>query len=254
MSFHILECWESCSAGRQVFTPYGATEALPVCSIGSKEILAETAARTREGAGVCVGRPVPANRLAIIRISDKPIRDWSDDLLAPCGQIGEIVVQGPVVTREYYARPDQTALAKIADPARNSFYHRMGDVGYLDEHGRLWFCGRKAHRVETATGTLFTIPCEAVFNNHPLVARTALVGVGPRKQAQPVVCVELKDQRRRVDWPHLEMELRELGASQPHTKGIAKFLRYPRLFPVDIRHNAKIFREKLAVWAAKQHS
>ncbi len=253
VSFRILECWEKLLApGVQVFTPYGATEALPVCSIGSQEILAETAQRTAEGAGVCVGRPVHFNQVAIIGITDDPIPEWTDDLLTPTDKIGEIVVQGPIVTRVYFRRPDLTARAKIADPSSGTFYHRMGDVGYLDERGRLWFCGRKAHRVQTPAGTLFTIPCEAVFNNHPRVARTALVGVGPPDKQRPVLCVELKESELRGDWPSLEAELRELGAAQPHTKTIGTFLLYPRAFPVDIRHNAKIFREQLALWAARK--
>src|SRR5262249_23504916 len=66
--------------GAQVHTPYGATEVLPVCSIGSDEILGETARRTAEGAGTCVGRPVDGIRVRIIRISDGPIPEWSDDL------------------------------------------------------------------------------------------------------------------------------------------------------------------------------
>ena len=53
----------------------------------------------------------------------------------------------------------------------------MGDLGYLDAQGRLWFCGRRAHRVKTKAGTLFTIPCEAIINEHPDVARSALVGI-----------------------------------------------------------------------------
>ncbi len=74
----------------------------------------------------------------------------------------------------------------------------MGDVGYRDNQGRIWFCARKAHRVVTATPggeTLFTIPCEAVFNTHPAVFRTALVGVGSPGAMRPVLCVER--QRRR---------------------------------------------------------
>ena len=134
--------------GVQVYTPYGATEALPVACIGSDEILGETRQRTAAGAGVCVGRPVDGVEVAIIRISDEPIAEWSDDLLVPPGEIGEIVVHGPVVTREYFNRPEATALAKIAAP--NDFYHRMGDLGYFDEQGRLWFCGRKSQRVVTA--------------------------------------------------------------------------------------------------------
>jgi acyl-CoA synthetase (AMP-forming)/AMP-acid ligase II len=235
----------------RLHTPYGATEALPVTSIGNDEILGETRRRTAAGGGVCVGRPVEGMRVAIIPIRDEAIPTWSDDLPLKPGELGEIAVQGPVVTREYFHRPEATALAKIADPARNSFWHRMGDVGYFDAKGRLWFCGRKAHRVITATGTLYTIPCEAVFNAHPQVFRTALVGVGPAGSARPVLCVELRPEHRNADRETLRGELLALGQTLPHTRAIQTFLFHPA-FPVDIRHNSKIFREKLALWAAKQ--
>jgi acyl-coenzyme A synthetase/AMP-(fatty) acid ligase len=127
----------------------------------------------------------------------------------------------------------------------------MGDVGYLDDRGRLWFCGRKAHRVTTADGTLYTIPCEAVFNTHPAVYRTALVGVGPVGAQTPVLCVELEPDARTTDRDRLTRELLELGAKYEHTRGIRHVLYHPA-FPVDIRHNAKIFREKLAAWAARR--
>jgi acyl-CoA synthetase (AMP-forming)/AMP-acid ligase II/pimeloyl-ACP methyl ester carboxylesterase len=235
--------------GVQVFTPYGATEALPVASIGSDEILRDTARRTEEGAGVCVGRPVGGIDVKIIRISDEPIASWSDTLELPAGAIGEIVVQGPVVTRSYYNRPDSTRLAKIADPDRGTFWHRMGDLGYRDDDGRIWFCGRKSHRVVTPQITLFTIPCEGVFNAHPAVLRTALVGVVRDGATQPVLCVE----RDRETAPRTEEDLRRdllaLGAKYQYTQGITTILFHPG-FPVDIRHNAKIFREKLAEWAA----
>jgi acyl-CoA synthetase (AMP-forming)/AMP-acid ligase II len=241
-------------AGIQIFTPYGATEALPVCSIGSDEILGETRHQTDQGAGVCVGRPVEGMTVRIIAISDDPIPVWSDDLVVPDGTIGEIAVQGPIVTRRYYQRPESTALAKIAEPGGEGFYHRMGDVGYRDAQGRIWFCGRKSHRVITTDGTLFTIPCEGVFNTHPAVARTALVGVGAPGAQRPVLCVELcrpplgSDRRRVIE---IHRELLEIGAGHPHTREITTILFHPS-FPVDIRHNAKIFREKLAIWAARK--
>ncbi len=236
--------------GSEVFTPYGATESLPVCSIGSGEILGETRHATDRGAGVCVGRPVAGMRVEIIPIQNEPIAAWSDSLALPPGAIGEIVAQGPVVTRSYFGKNEATALAKIDDPATGGFFHRMGDVGYRDEGGRIWFCGRKAHRVRTSQGTLFTIPCEGVFNAHPWVARTALVGVGEPGQARPVLCVETIGSLGRRDWSRLRDELIALGKTNPTTRSIETFLRHPA-FPVDIRHNAKIFREKLAAWATK---
>jgi olefin beta-lactone synthetase len=235
--------------GVEIFTPYGATEALPVASIGTAEILGETAARTAEGAGTCVGTPVVPGSVTIIRITDDAISDWSDDLVLPSGETGEIVVRSPVVSRSYFNRPESTALAKIAGP-NGAIYHRMGDVGYFDDRGRLWFCGRKVHRVETSEGTLFTIPCERVFNTHLAVNRTALVGVSRNGATVPVLCVELKPETS-TPRDQIVKDLGQIAQEHPHTQSIQHFLFHPD-FPVDIRHNAKIFREKLAAWAAKR--
>ena len=239
------------AADAQVFTPYGATESLPVSSIGSAEILSETRHRTALGGGVCVGKPVPGITLRIIRITDEPIAVWSDSLVLGVGEIGEIAVRGDNVTREYFRRPDHTARAKIPVPAGGGFFHRMGDVGYLDASGRVWFCGRKAHRVTTPRGTLFTIPCEGIFNTHPTVFRTALVGVVRGGELQPVLCVELEPAARGESPEKIRDELLALGAAHELTREIRTVLFHPA-FPVDIRHNAKIFREKLAVWAARE--
>lgn len=248
-------------AGGEVHTPYGATESLPVCSIGDREVLGAaspgdgraapgTWSLTREGFGTCVGRPVPGIMLRVLRLVDGPVPAWDESLVLPPGEIGEIAVAGEPVTREYYGNPAATAAAKIPDGDR--LWHRIGDVGHLDREGRLWFCGRASHRVESADGTLYTIPCEAIYNRHPHVARTALVGVGERGRERPVVVVEPRPGRmpkRAADAERLEAELRSLGAGYAHTQGIETFLFHPA-FPVDVRHNAKIFREKLAAWAA----
>jgi acyl-coenzyme A synthetase/AMP-(fatty) acid ligase len=235
------------SPGVEIHTPYGATEALPVSSIGSAEILDETSKQTAAGKGVCVGRPAPGMDVKVIRITDEPIEAWSDALLVSDEEIGEIVAKGPVVTRAYYNRDASTKLAKIEDAVDGGFWHRMGDVGYLDGMGRLWMCGRKSHRVETAEGTLFTVPCEGVFNAHPQVFRTALVGAGEPGSQEPVLCVELEKTATSSE-EDIKRELFELGAKHSHTARIRRLLFHPS-FPVDIRHNAKIFREKLRPWA-----
>lgn len=239
------------SKDAEIHTPYGATEALPVASIGSKEILSDTRTKTAEGAGVCVGIPVCETRVKIIRISDRPIPEWSADLEMPKGEIGEIIVSGPVVTRSYFNREKSTRLAKILDPHSGGFYHRMGDIGYIDAQGRLWFCGRKAHRVATPERVFYTVPCEAVFNEHARVYRTALVGIVRERQLEPVLCVELEKDLGGVSQGLIRKELLALGARHAHTQPIRKIL-FHKKFPVDIRHNAKIFREKLAVWASRE--
>ena len=128
----------------------------------------------------------------------------------------------------------------------------MGDLGYVDDRGRVWFCGRKSQRVVTPERTYFTISCEGVFNAHTAVYRTALVGVARNGATEPVLCVEPE---KDVPIPRatLREELLALGAARPHTKAIQTIL-FHKNFPVDVRHNAKIFREKLAAWAGKELS
>jgi acyl-coenzyme A synthetase/AMP-(fatty) acid ligase len=230
-----------------IYTPYGATESLPSASITGKEIVAETWPQTRVGKGTCVGRRLPGMSIQIIKPVDGPLADWKDAEPLPAGTIGEIAVQGPVVTRAYDSNEAETNLAKISDGS--GFWHRMGDMGYLDGQGRLWFCGRKAHRVLTAAGPLYSVCCEAIFNEHPQVFRSALVGIGRAGEQQPVLLVELRE--KVADAQQLFAELRQLARANPLTAMIDTFLIHPA-FPVDIRHNAKIFREKLAVWAAER--
>jgi acyl-CoA synthetase (AMP-forming)/AMP-acid ligase II len=231
-----------------IHTPYGATEALPVATIESREILSECRDRTSQGAGTCVGKSLPGLDLRIIRMTDDPIADWNSDWEVPPGTIGEIVVKGPIATRHYHANPNADQLAKILEPD-GTHWHRMGDLGWQDDQGRIWFCGRKNHRVVTDGGTvLFTIPIEARFNNHPAVARTALVGIGDRPHQRPVLCVELRPGQTRF-WKKIAADLRAQAESDPALSLIRDFIHKP-VFPVDIRHNAKIFREQLAVWAA----
>jgi acyl-CoA synthetase (AMP-forming)/AMP-acid ligase II len=156
-----------------------------------------------------------------------------------------------LVSRRYFENPDADALAKIKEGRQ--IRHRMGDLGWMDKKGRLWFCGRKSHRVITAQETLFTIPCEAIFNNHPQVFRSALVGVGPRLQQQPVIIAELEKTTSPINFQTLEKELLSMAASNKLTQSIQTVL-FHKAFPVDIRHNSKIFREKLAIWAEKKIS
>jgi acyl-CoA synthetase (AMP-forming)/AMP-acid ligase II len=237
----------------EAYPTYGATEALPVATIGSREIMDETRRLTDAGHGVCVGRPVPGIEVKIIAISDDEIPIWSDELLLPQGQIGEIVVAGAVVTREYFNRPEATRMAKIHDPVRQILCHRMGDLGYCDDRGRLWFCGRKSQRVILTGQTLYTIPCEAIFNSHPEVLRSALVGARLRDRVVPVICIEPISRLTRAKRNRLRDELLVRASRFAHTSEI-RIILFHSSFPVDIRHNAKIFRETLAVWASRRLS
>lgn len=246
----ILARLRSClDAQAQVFTPYGATECLPLAVIESAELLQETRAATERGAGTCVGRPLAANCVRIIAISDDPIADWSGVRELPCGEIGEITVAGPSTTEAYHARPAATALAKIRDGARS--VHRMGDLGYFDAQGRLWFCGRKSQRVRAAGGDLYTEQAEPIFNAIAGVRRSALVGIGPAGAQLAVLLLELEPDAGEGAAERIEAEARNRARAFAHTRAIEHVL-FHCGFPVDIRHNAKIGREQLAVWAARR--
>lgn len=244
----VERCYRMLPDGAELWTPYGATECLPVAIVEGREVLAARAS-TESGAGILVGRPVAPNRVRVIRISDEPIADWSDDLIVPTGSIGEITVEGPTATKAYFRREQATRLAKIREG--EAIVHRMGDLGCFDADGRLWYLGRKSHRVVTTAGTLYTESVEGVFNAHPEVRRSALVGIGPRGTQRPVVCIELEAGVPKREWPRIEGELRALRARAECTRALDTFLRHDG-FPVDIRHNAKIGREKLAIWAAER--
>jgi olefin beta-lactone synthetase len=223
----------------QLHSPYGATEALPVASISAAEIDRGSVR------GACVGRPVAGIEVKIIAITGEPIETLTAATELSRGEIGEIVVRGPVVTKTYDAAPEATAAAKITDGA--TVWHRMGDCGYLDPDGKLWFCGRKVERVETPLGVLHTEPCEQVFRTHPRVARCALVGLGERGRQRAAIMVEAPCQNS-SECRAFARELRALAVRHHHTSAIKVFY-FRNKFPVDVRHNAKIHRLALAKWA-----
>ena len=235
-----------------VYTPYGATESLPVACNSATVVLNETASQTARGAGTCVGPRFPDIEWKVIEISDGLIPTLADATPVAMGKVGELIVKGAVVTDQYVTRTEANAQHKISEG--DEFWHRMGDVGYLDEKDRFWFCGRKTHRVQTDQGTLFTIPVEGIINEHPKIYRSALIGLGEAGKQEPVLVLE--------PWPEafptspaaqreFEESVRELAQANSTTRPIERFL-FRRKLPVDIRHNSKIFREQLAVWAAEQ--
>lgn len=227
------------------YTPYGATEALPVSHINGDYILKNTASQTEKGIGTCIGLPVLGMQVKIIRISDDVIETMRQAHQLSPMEIGEIIVKGPTVTKEYLDLPQKTKEAKISDGEH--FWHRMGDIGYIDLQGNIWFLGRKAHRVETKEhGLLTPISCEAIFNQHPDVKRSALVGLGPLGEQEPVIVIERKDglYLSGKERSAFEQELLKIAKKYPHTQMIQKIY-LSKHFPVDVRHNIKIDRQKL---------
>lgn len=223
----------------EVYANYGATEALPSTAHSARETLAETWAKTEEGHGICVGRPFEGIEVQVARIQDGVANDFE---LLPAGEIGELLVRSPHVSVGYLDDPENTRKNKIGE------WHRLGDAGYRDEVGRVWVVGRVSQRVRTSAGPVFPLLCEPIFNAHPDVRRSGLVGVPAGSAQQPVLCVEA---RPGADRAQLRRALLARAQAHPTTRAITHILFIDRL-PVDPRHNSKVERPKLAKWAARQ--
>lgn len=226
-----------------LFGIYGATETLPIAKVESRELFS-LKERTLHGAGVCLGKPIEGVTVRIIPITDEPIAEWSDSLAVKSNVVGEIAVQSRATTRSYLHREEADRLSKIK--FGDEVIHRMGDVGYFDEEGRLWYCGRKSHRVVAKDGVMFTEQIENIFNAHPHVKRTALVEVN----REPVLWVEV-ERRIETNKDKIMGELREMAKGHRQASQIETFL-FMKRFPTDARHNSKIIREELKALAEKR--
>lgn len=228
-------------ATADIHTPYGATECLPVATIAGRELVGALSEGNRQGKGVCVGWPLPANQVRIIRINDQSLARISDGVEVRPGEIGEICVAGPTVTDRYWQREAQTRLAKMHDE-EGTVWHRMGDLGWMDEDGRLWYCGRKSERVVTLRGTLFTECVEGIANAVRGVYRSALVGVGESGRMTPILVVEPEPGQKKA--PLIARVAQRLADHEDASE--IERIEIRRSLPVDIRHNAKIRRGDLA--------
>lgn len=251
ISLDFIEMWRNLIDG-DVYTPYGATEVLPVSLISGAEVMEETSTQTRDGGGTCIGQPVEGVQVKIIRTSDDPIAEWSEELLLPAGEVGEIVVHAEQVTWAYFDDQEATRNSKILQDEK--VWHRMGDLGYLDGQGRLWMVGRKSHRVQGKEHIYYPVCAEGIVDQHPDIVRSALVGLGKAPEQRPAMVVQLhkpKLQKDMAERNRIVREVKERLAAHPLYAEVKTVL-FHRDFPVDPRHNAKIDREALGEWAEKQ--
>jgi acyl-CoA synthetase (AMP-forming)/AMP-acid ligase II len=236
----------------RLHTPYGATECLPVSTIEARERLASHREAARRGEGTCVGRAVAGVEFRVIREVDGPIGTLAETTACAPGEVGEIIATGPSVTRAYDGLPEATALAKIADGDR--VWHRMGDLGSIGSDGLLRFFGRRAEKVRTAQGDLFTEAAEPAFRDHPDVARCALIALGRKAPFTPALVVEPKEGRFPGNAGEREKfvaALQALTTGNAAARRVETFIFQAKL-PVDVRHNAKIHRLQLSKeWTAK---
>jgi acyl-coenzyme A synthetase/AMP-(fatty) acid ligase/pimeloyl-ACP methyl ester carboxylesterase len=214
-----------------VRTPYGMTEALPVTDVTLEEIVA-----AGPGPGVLVGRPLPGLRVAVSAVDDHGQATGAPTTSA--GVLGEVLVGGPHL-KDRYDRLWATERAS----ARDAGWHRTGDVGSLDDEGRLWIGGRLAHVITTPDGPVAPVGLEQRVETLPDVDHAAVVGVGPvGTQAIVVIVVPAN----RTSGPAGLDLIDRIRAAVPEPVA-AVLLR--RDLPVDIRHQSKVDRRALAAWA-----
>lgn len=228
----------------ELYCMYGTADIPCAIVINTDEIISETAKFTDQGFGICLGRPVEGIRAEIISLRNEPIEKWEESLLLPDGDMGEIVLTGPLAGQHFFEKPEIDKLLKIKD--NTSLWHRTGDMGWRDNKGRIWFCGRKDHRVFTENRDLFPVPCESVFKTHPAVLRCALLGEGVPPKQKPVMLVQLEPGAKSVNQDQLRRELLQIAGKNIMTREI-KTIRIVKDIPVDDFHRTKIRRELIQI-------
>ncbi|MGO3147743.1 MAG: alpha/beta fold hydrolase, partial [Leucobacter sp.] len=232
----------------EIRSPYGMTEGLMLTDI-NRDGVAAAEAQSRDH-GVCVGKPVPRVRIALAPLDDTGRS--SDELLTDAAAVdvlGEFVVSAPHLKAGYDRLWDTDASSK-RDSLDSQIWHRTGDIGHIDPEGRVWIEGRVQHVLTTPTGPLGPGGLEAVVNHVPGVYRSAVVGVGPQGIQSVVVVIE-PEVRAGMKPGLAPMQLADAirAAIAEHYPHDIPAVLVSGIFPTDIRHNSKIDRTRLAVWA-----
>jgi olefin beta-lactone synthetase len=205
-------------------TPYGMTEALPLTDISITEIL-----MSNDSDGVNVGTPIADVDIKIApwnepdRLSDQP------------HVMGEIAIKASHM-RSSYDHLEFTNRRASAFPG----WHLTGDVGHLDNQGNLWIEGRLAHVITAVAGPITPVPVEQRVEQLDAVYQAACVGVGPPGNQVVVLVVVLN---------HKVPELELIDSIRAVAGVSVSAVLTTKKLPTDIRHNAKIDREKLSHWA-----
>lgn len=250
----LAEQLNQCIPHGRVIVPYGATEALPVSSTDSSEI-SDYKSSTLEGKGSLVGTPIPGAKVRILDITHAPLPDYPGDFDGlEQGVVGEICVSGKMVTAGYDRMLGATCDARFK--IGKAEYHRMGDLGYIDEQKRLRFLGRKAECVRTANGLIETERCEPAISQLSFVQRCALIGLGESPRQEPCMVVEpVRSQVRQFGEIVLRRKILEACQDFFPEFQIQRVF-FEKKIPVDARHNAKIHRlalsRKWSRWVARK--
>ena len=224
-----LKHWQEAWPDTDIEVVYGSTEAEPVAHLSAAERLSACNGFRATAPGYCMGRPVTPSR--VIPLARGPVL-WNAAEL-PAGTIGELVVTGAHVCRDYFRNPQAVAENKILAPD-GAVWHRMGDTGYFDEQGRFWMTGR-LHSTICRAGE----PVQAQLVEQAAGVRdAAAVGVTDRQLGERVVLVVTGAADQRA----IHQSVKNAGLV------VDEMVVTKRALPMDPRHNAKADYGKLRQW------
>ena len=213
------------------YSPYGMTEVLPATNVGVSEMKASIK-------GVNVGKPAPGVEIAISPLDQKGIS--VEKPTSEINIVGEVKIRSSHTFDGYNQLWHTDALSRSSDN-----WHASGDIGSLDQNGDLWIGGRLIHVISTPKGLVMPVSVEFEIEEIPEIYLAAAVGVGPPGLQHIVAVVEVLNSSKIIQAAPMPLvtKIRSITSSN-----IAAVLTVKRL-PVDRRHNSKIDRVLVKLWA-----
>jgi acyl-CoA synthetase (AMP-forming)/AMP-acid ligase II len=156
----IMETWP----GLKLYNGYGLTEG----GTGGTALEASDALRKLGSIGV----PWVDQEVRIVDENDRDV--------AP-GEVGEIIIRGPNVMKEYYKNPEATREA-----LKNGWLH-TGDMGRYDEDGYIYYTDRKKDMIVRGGFNVYPVEVESVLYEHPAVKQCAVVAKPHPKLGEDVL-------------------------------------------------------------------
>jgi olefin beta-lactone synthetase len=215
---------------------YGSTEAEPISSIDARELISGSENSVNQG--LHVGSIDKSAKVKIISITDDPISLQHETALAGLeksqGEIGEIIVSGSHVLREYLN--DDKALERNKIFVNGDCWHRTGDSGYLDADGSLFLTGRCSTLISRDQDLI----CPFVYEGYFQSLNGVEMGTISLVHNNIMAIIELNEQSERHT---VKQAIKSLSISPD----VIFIKRIPR----DPRHHSKIDYEKLKMMLIK---
>ncbi|WP_367986996.1 AMP-binding protein [Vibrio sp. NTOU-M3] len=239
LSLNMLSKLNALLTQGDIYIPYASTEALlPLTLIHYRDFRALSRSKTALGEGIPLGTVCDGIQMRIISA------DCESPVARPLSTntIGEIIVTGERVTSEYFRRPDLTKLTKVQIPESPVIWHKMGDLGYVDDNGVVWFMTRKKYAITTKNGYFCPDAIEQFINLHSGISSCAVIW----NNEQQITIVIPKSEQGLFEPELIINKLVGLGYE------LSNIMYYPTLLPTDKRHNSKIDRDKLKSWVSRE--